>query len=185
MTSPAPTLIDRYQDYRVRRYLKQESQFAGMLAGWRTQHRRRLLVIAVITGIAMYFCAGLAVAIGGEWAAIGFLPAVALSLPAWGMLRIVSARQDDAPAQALDEREIAQRNAARSLGLTITQTLTMFPLGFLIVVGVVAPEADAFRTAYAGGAMAVATLLAGGCAPAMILGWTQPDPEPDTFDETA
>jgi hypothetical protein len=31
--------------------------------------------------------------------------------------------------------------------------------------------------AYAGGLMALTVLLIGGCAPAMILGWTRPDPD--------
>lgn len=31
--------------------------------------------------------------------------------------------------------------------------------------------------AYAGGLMALTVLLIGGCTPAMILGWTRPDPD--------
>ena len=57
--------------------------------------------------------------------------------------------------------------------------LTLPPLLFLIFSGALLPEADSFRTAYAGGVMMLAALLAGGCAPAMILGWNRPDPEPE------
>ncbi|WP_240505186.1 hypothetical protein [Nocardia mangyaensis] len=80
----------------------------------------------------------------------------------------------------LDEFEIAERNKARSVGLALTQSLTLPPLAYLIVAGTFAPEADAYRTAYAGGLLMMAALRAGGCAPAMILGWTRPDPEPES-----
>lgn len=62
-------------------------------------------------------------------------------------------------------------------GLALTQSLTMPPLAYLIFAGAIAPEAAAYRTAYAGGLMMLAALLAGGCAPAMILAWTRPDPD--------
>ncbi|GAD82643.1 hypothetical protein FEK33_18720 [Nocardia asteroides NBRC 15531] len=114
--SSAIGLIDRYQNYRVRRWLVQEQRTAGMLTGWRTRQRRRLLVVGVV---------------------------IALS------------------------------------GLALTQSLTMPPLAYLIFAGAIAPEAAAYRTAYAGGLMMLAALLAGGCAPAMILAWTRPDPDPE------
>jgi len=41
-TQTEPTLIDRYQDYRIRRFLKHERKYANALPGWRTQRRRRL-----------------------------------------------------------------------------------------------------------------------------------------------
>lgn len=52
--------------------------------------------------------------------------------------------------------------------------------GYLIFAGAIAPEATAYRTAYAGGLMMLAALLAGGCAPALILAWTRPDPDPES-----
>ncbi|RDI43719.1 hypothetical protein [Nocardia mexicana] len=179
MTSPANTLLDRYQDYRVRRWLVYDERTSGMLPGWRSRARRRALVVAVAAAIAVLFVVGVLCAFDLRWAPLIWLPAAAVFLPAWTVLRIVSQRQDSAPTPTLDEFEIAQRNTARSIGLTLTQSLTLVPLLYLIAAGAVFPEADAFRTAYAGGAMALAALLAGGCAPGMILGWTQPDPEPE------
>ncbi|MEV0061624.1 hypothetical protein [Nocardia sp. NPDC050718] len=55
----------------------------------------------------------------------------------------------------------------------------MPPLAYLIFSSAIAPEATAYRTAYAGGLMMLAALLAGGCAPAMILAWTRPNPDPE------
>ena len=94
------------------------------------------------------------------------------------MLQLVSGRRGDAPEAALDEFEIAQRNSARSIGLTVTQNLMLFPIGYLIFGSVITDGADT-DMAYAGGVMALTVLLIGGCLPAMILGWTRTDPDPE------
>ncbi|MFI6870351.1 hypothetical protein [Nocardia sp. NPDC050406] len=179
MTTATTGLIDRYQNYRVRRWLVHEQRMAGMLPGWRTRRRRRALVVAVAASIAVLFVIGVLSAFDIRWAPLLWLPGAAVFLPSWTMLRIASQGQDNAPAETLDEWEIAQRNAARSVGLAITQSLALLPVLYLFVAGAVAPEADAFHIAYAGASLTLATLLAGGCAPAMILGWTRPDPEPE------
>ncbi|WP_245550774.1 hypothetical protein [Nocardia paucivorans] len=173
------TLLDRYRAYRLRRWLVHEERMSGMLPGWRTRTRRRALVVAVAVSLAGLFVAGALCAFGLKWSALATLPLVLVFLPAWTMLRITSHGQDHAPAAALDELEIAQRETARSIGLTITQTLCLPPVLYLVWSGSLMPEADAFSTAYAGGTMLLATLLAGGCAPAMILAWNKPDPEPE------
>lgn len=179
-TVTATGLIDRYQDYRVRRWLIHENRMAGMLPGWRSRRRRRALVIAVAVAIAALFLVGVLTAAGLPWAPLIWLPGAVVFLPAWTMLRIASQGQDHAPKETLDEWEIAQRNSARSVGLALTQWLTVLPIMYLLLAGAVFPEADAFQVAYGGGAMTLAALLAGGCAPAMILGWTRPDPEPES-----
>ncbi|WP_459549154.1 hypothetical protein [Nocardia sp. X0981] len=178
-TTPRPTLLDRYQNYRVRRWLAREKQLAGVLPGWRTRRRRRALVCTVIATLVLVFAAGLLCAFGLQWAALASGIGALGFLPSWTVLRIISQAQDNAPAETLDELEIAQRDTARSMGLTITHALAVPPVMYLIWSGALFPEADAFRTAYAGGVMALATLLAGGCAPAMILAWSHPDPEPE------
>lgn len=183
MTTAAPssgTLLDRYQAYRIRRWLVHEQRMSGMLPGWRTRSRRRALVVAVTVSLAALFLAGVLCAFDLVWAALFTLPAVLVFLPAWTMLRIASLGQDHAPSATLDELEIAQRDTARSIGLTVTQALCLPPMLYLVWAGALMPEADAFHTAYAGGTMLLATLLAGGCTPAMILAWNKPDPEPES-----
>lgn len=173
-------LIGRYQDYRTKRWLLQEQRMAGMLPGWRTRSRRRVLAVTVAATIAALYVASLLCIMDLRWASIVVALAALLFLPAWTMLRIASQGQDFASADVLDEREIAQRNSARSVGLAITQWTTLIPLIYLLLAGTAAPEINAFRTAFAGGVMMLAALLTGGCAPAMILGWQQPDPEPES-----
>ncbi|WP_024800675.1 hypothetical protein [Nocardia sp. BMG51109] len=176
---PTANLLDRYQDYRVRRWLAYDERTAGMLPGWRSRVRRRALVIAVAASLVVLFAVGVLCSFDQRWAPVLCLPVLAVFLPAWTVLRIVSQRQDSAPLPALDELEVAQRNTARSVGLTLTQSLAMVPLLYLCFAAAIWPDTSAFRTAYAGGVMLLAALLAGGCAPAMILGWTRPDPDPE------
>jgi hypothetical protein len=93
----------------------------------------------------------------------------------WIALQIVSGRRGDAPAAALDEYEIAQRNSARSVGLTVTQYLMLVPIFYLIFGAVITGGTDT-DIAYAGGLMAVTMLLVGGCTPTLMLAWTRSDP---------
>jgi hypothetical protein len=173
---PESTLIDRYQAYRAQQFLKSERKYANSLPGWRTQRRRRTLVVGLALTFAFMFAVSVLCAFGVGRAPLLWLPACALFFPMWVMLQIVSGRQGDAPLAALDEYELAQRNSARSIGLTLTQYLMLIPIGYLIFGSVYTDGTDT-DMAYAGGLMALAVLLIGGCSPAMILGWTRPDPD--------
>jgi hypothetical protein len=176
-TAPTdPTLIDRYQNYRTRRFLKHERTYANALPGWRTQRRRRILVLGLSFAFAFMFAVSLLCAFGIRWAPLLWLPACLLFFPLWIMLQIVSSRQGDAPQAALDEYEVQQRNTARSIGLTVTQNLMLIPIGYLIIGSVITRGTDV-DMAYAGGLMALTVLLIGGCMPAMILGWIRPGPD--------
>lgn len=173
---PDATLIDRYQTYRAQRFLKHERTYAKSLPGWRTQRRRRALVSGLATTFVFMFAVSLLCAFGIRWAPLLWLPACLVFFPLWMTLQIVSGRQGDAPLATLDEFELAQRNSARSIGLTVTQNLMLLPIAYLIVGAVTTDGADT-DMAYAGGLMALTVLLIGGCTPAMILGWTRPDPD--------
>lgn len=175
-----PTLLDRYQDYRARRFLKNERTYFHALPGWRTQRRRRMLVVILALSLATMAVVGVVCALGFRQAALVWLPATLVFFPTFLVLQIVSGRQGDAPLAVLDEYEIQQRNNARSIGLTVTQNLVLLPILYLIMMSTIMRDVDA-RTAldmaYAGGMMALAALLIGGCLPVMILAWTRPDPD--------
>jgi hypothetical protein len=177
-----PTIIDRYQDFRTRRFLKHERTYAHALPGWRTQRRRRMLVVGLALTLALMVCVSVVCAFGFRQAALLWLPACLAFFPLWILLQIVSGRQGDAPLGALDEFELQQRNSARSIGLTVTQNLMLLPIFYLIFASTLFRDMDAdsaLDMAYAGGLMALAVLMIGGCLPAMILGWTMPGPERD------
>jgi hypothetical protein len=171
-----PTLIDRYQNYRTRRFGKFENRHAHSLPRWRTQRRRRALVITLVAAFALMAVVSVMCAFGIRWAPLLWLPACLLFFPVWIVLQIVSGRQGDAPEAALDEYEMQQRNSARSIGLTVTQNLMLLPIFYLIFGSVISKGADV-DMAYAGGLMVTTVLLIGGCLPAMILGWVRPNPD--------
>ena len=173
-----PTILDRYQAYRTRRFLKKERTYANALPGWRNQRRRRALVVVLAVTFAFMFGVGVVCAFGVTWAPLLWLPACLLFFPSWMALQIVSGRQGDAPEAALDEFEIQQRNSARSIGLTVTQNLMLLPIFYLIIGSVLTRGTDV-SMAYAGGLMALTVLMVGGCMPAMILGWTRSDMDPE------
>lgn len=171
-------LLDRYQDYRTRRFVTRQAKTADSLPGWRTQRRRRSLVVGLLATFAFMFAVGVLCAFGVKWAPLLWLPACAAFFPLWIALQVVSGRQGDAPEAALDEYEASQRNSARSIGLTVTQNLMMIPIAYLIIGSVISGGTDE-DMAYAGGLMALTVLLFGGCTPAMILGWSRRDPDVD------
>ncbi|GAA5094343.1 hypothetical protein [Nocardia iowensis] len=170
--------IERYQDYRAQRFAKHERTWSKSLPGWRTRSRRRMLVVGLALTFAFMLAVSVLCAFGVQWAPLLWLPASVVFFPLWIMLQIVSGRRGDAPGAVLDEFELAQRDSARSIGLTVTQNLMMIPIAYLIV-GAVITEGTNESMAYAGGLMALVMLLVGGCTPAMVLGWTRPDPEPE------
>jgi hypothetical protein len=181
-TRTAPNLIDRYQGYRTRRYQKQEKAWSTWLPGWRTRQRRRTLVVALGATFTVMLAVGVMCAFGLQWAPLIWLPATVAFTVLWTMLQVVSSRQGDAPTPALDEYEVQQRNSARSIGLTVTLYLTMVPVFYLIFGSAITDGTDE-NMAYAGGLLALTTLLIGAATPAAILAWTRNDPEPDPVSD--
>ena len=139
-----PTLIDRYQNYRTRRFLKHERTYANSLPGWRTQqpaprpgdrlgchvrvHVRGKRAVRVRDSSGRRCCG-----CRRAWS----------SSRCGSCCRSCSGRQGDAPQAALDEYEVQQRNTARSIGLTVTQNLMLIPIGYLIIGSVITSGADA------------------------------------------
>ncbi|MBF6068615.1 hypothetical protein IU443_11880 [Nocardia farcinica] len=173
----ATNLLENYQAYRTRRFLQNEAITGRWLPGWRTRTRRRALVIALAVEFAALIAIGAICLASMTIGPLLWLVACVLFLPTWTILQVVSSRQSDAPRDALDEREIAERDSARSIGLTITQTLAMLPAFVLIVASSLNETNPGFG--YACGLWIVTALLIGGCSPAMILAWNRPDPDPE------
>ena len=153
-TQTEPTIIDRYQDFRTRRFLKHERTYANALPGLRTQRRRRMLVVGLALTFAFMTFVSVLCAFGIRWAPLLWLPACLVYFPLLIVLQIVSSRQGDAPMGALDEFELQQRNSARSIGLTVTQSLMLVPIFYLIFGAVITDGTDT-AMAYAGGLMAL------------------------------
>ncbi|MGN5238742.1 hypothetical protein [Rhodococcus sp. SJ-3] len=174
---PAESLLDRYETYRTRRFLKNEELTAHWLPNWRTQKRRRALAGTVMTLLATMFVIAI-VSYFSITAAVAWLPITLVFLPTWTCLQIVSGRQSDAPRHALDEREITERNSARSIGLSVAQTLLLLPI-FALLFGAAIDSLDHQSLAYSAGGFALASILFSGCLPAVLLAWNRPDDDPE------
>ncbi|WP_305094077.1 hypothetical protein [Prescottella sp. R16] len=181
---PDTTVLERYQNFRTRRFLRNEERYRHWLPRWRTRRRRRLLVVVLAVILTCMAAVGGVCLVDMTAGALLWVPAVAVFLVTWTTLQIVSGRQGDAPRDALDEWELQQRDSARSIGLTVTQVLTFLPAAVLVVTGSRVGAVVDTRFLYAAGLFVLTTLIVGACTPAMILAWTRPDPETDDRQET-
>ncbi|SNS42473.1 hypothetical protein [Rhodococcoides kyotonense] len=175
MSTVEPTILTRYQDYRTRRFLENDAKTRHWLPKWRTQHRRRILAVAVLSILFVLLALSIA-SLFWKWAPLAWVPATLAFLVLWTMLQTVSGRHSDAPVGALDEWEVQQRNEARSIGLTVTQGLVLTAVIALVILST---SVDNDRLAYAGGLWTLIALLTGICSPAIILAWITADPDPD------
>ena len=85
------SILDRYQDFRTRRFLKQERTYANSLPTWRNRHRRRMLVIGLAVTFAFMAAVAVLCAFGLWWAPLLWLPACVAFFPMWTVLQLVSA----------------------------------------------------------------------------------------------
>ncbi|MBY6413082.1 hypothetical protein HQ346_15760 [Rhodococcus sp. BP-252] len=175
MSTPDTNILSRYQTYRTRRFLENDAKTRHWLPGWRTQHRRRVLAVAVLATLFVLLVLSIST-LFWKWAPLAWLPATAAFLVLWTILQTVSGRHSDAPVGALDEWEVEQRNEARSIGLTVTQGTVLTAVIALVFLST---TLDNDRLAYAGGLWTLVALLTGICSPAIILAWITPDPDPE------
>lgn len=176
MTTPgAADILTRYQAFRTRRFLENDAKTRHWLPTWRTQRRRRILGVSVVAVLFTLLVISI-LSLFWQWAPLAWLPATVAFLILWTMLQTVSGRHSDAPAGALDEWEVQQRNEARSIGLTVTQGLVLVAVMVSIFLSTWI-END--HLAYAGALWTLTALLAGICSPALILAWITPDPDPE------
>ncbi|MGU3432190.1 hypothetical protein ACNHUS_04160 [Actinomycetes bacterium M1A6_2h] len=171
-------VIDRYQERRVRSYVKQRKTTQSYFPRLRTRQRRRQLVLGLVVLFALMAAAGVVAGFDPTIGVLAFGVGCLVFLPIWTTLQIVSEQRGDSPTGALDEWELAERNKARSLALSLTQSLTLVPAFYLYLGSQWFDEPG--RALAASGAILVLTcLFVGGCSPTMILGWTRPDPDPE------
>jgi fatty acid desaturase len=73
-----PTLIDRYQAYRTRRFLQHERTYSKALPAWRNRGRRGALVVGLALTFGFMLVVGVVCAFGVWWAPVLWLPACLL-----------------------------------------------------------------------------------------------------------
>lgn len=174
MTTPGSNIFSRYQQARTTIFLDNDRNMAHWFPSLRARTRRRKFVIFLLIVLTASAVLALADPILdgaiGAWAICYIVFTFAAIL-----LGIVSPREAEAPADALDELEIQKRNEARSIGLTVTRTLGTAAAAYLLL-------GSAFGTTnlgISGAALMLTALSAGGSTPAMLLAWSSPDPDPE------
>ncbi|MCA0156580.1 hypothetical protein LB823_10240 [Tsukamurella sp. M9C] len=169
------SMITRYQERRARKFREDEERFSTLLPSWRTRPRRRMLVAALLVDYLFMFVVAVLCHFDVPNAPLLWLPACLLLFPIWITVQIVSGRQGDAPAAALDEWEVEQRNEARSIGFSVTSGLVLLAVAYTVITSVVAQPDGNTAWHYASGLFTLVALLIGMTTPAMILAWTRPD----------
>ncbi|TWS20371.1 hypothetical protein FK529_03165 [Tsukamurella asaccharolytica] len=169
------SLITRYQERRARKFRENEERWSTLLPSLRTRSRRRLLVAVLLINYLFMFVVAVLCHFDVPNAPLLWLPAYLVSVPIWVMVQIVSGRQGDAPATALDEWEVEQRNEARSMGFTVMGNLVLLAVAYTVVTSVVAQPDGNPSWHYAAGLFTLVAVLIGMTTPAMILAWTRPD----------
>ncbi len=169
------SMITRYQERRARKFRENEERWSTLLPSWRTRSRRRALVVALGLVYVFMFVVAVLCHFDVPRAPLLWLPACLLLFPIWIIVQIVSGRQGDAPAAALDEWEMEQRNEARSIGFSITSGLVLLAAAYTVITSVVALPDGNTSWHYAAGLFTLVALLIGMTSPAMILAWTRPD----------
>jgi hypothetical protein len=179
----------RWEQWRADYYTADLARHGHRFDNWRTRRRCRQ-VAAVVT--VLIVAAG-AASIGVIWW-FGFLVLwlvlVFAAIAGTVCLRYMTGGGADGPQLVLDERQLARRNAARSLGLTISIPLLVLPYGILI--GSVIKAEDGlvpYQIVYSAAILIWWVLCVARAAPSVLYAWWQEDPDLEDsvdalFDDT-
>lgn len=170
-----PSVFARYDAWRTRRFLANEAQMAHYLPTWRTQRRRRQLAVSLWAILTLMAITAISTLFVLE-PAIAWIPLTIAMCVAWTLVNLTSNRQGEAPRHALDEWELTQRDAARSIGLTVTQALAALPAMGMVFLSTF-EIGDAQLLAYGGGMLVITGVLFGGTLPTALIAWNRPDDE--------
>jgi hypothetical protein len=170
-----------YEDWQLRRHERFVRRYGHRLPGLRNRRSARRLVIALVITVALVF----ATAIGTfftMWAALPFVALIFMAMvPLVYVLRAVTRNVTEAPASALDEFELASRNAARSIAYTALWISMFVPYIVLIILSGGGNNSVDGQVIY-GSALLLIVLVAGAtCIPTCLIGWWLPDPDPEDF----
>jgi hypothetical protein len=138
-------------------------------------------VIALVVTVVLVFASAIGTFFT-MWAALPFVALIFVAmLPLVYVLRAVTRNVSDAPASALDEFELASRNAARSIAYTALWISMFIPYIVLIILSGGGNNSVDGQVIY-GSAVLLIVLVAGAtCIPTCLIGWWLPDPDPEDF----
>ncbi|MGW4061925.1 hypothetical protein ACWEGE_26855 [Amycolatopsis sp. NPDC004747] len=173
-----PGRLAAYWERQLDKMDARELRHAKRLPGWRTRRRRRAL--AAVLGLAdLGLIAGAAVFTAkGDWLfSVLWVGSVVVGGASFVLLRILTGRMSGGFSRLLDEREREWRHRVTYVAFQILSYLMIVAMIYGIVVA--HTEEGGLR----GAMMLSALLVTGTTIPAVVLGWSLPDDDPEDFEE--
>ncbi|WIX85953.1 DUF6498-containing protein [Amycolatopsis sp. DG1A-15b] len=173
-----PGRLAAYWERQLDKMEEAERKRARQLPGWRTRkHRRTLVVVLVLADLSLV--AGAArFKVGPEWVFPAFwLSGLAVGGFAFLTLRVLTGRMSGGFSRLLDEREREWRHRVTYIGYQALSYLMVIALLY----GLFTAETE--NGGVRGAMMLSALLVTGTTIPAIVLGWSLPDDDPEDFEE--
>lgn len=173
-----PGRLAAYWEHQLDKLDDWEEQKSRRLPGWRDRkHRRALTAVLGVADLALVGGAAVFTKVDDDlffslWGA-GLVAGGA----AFFLLRILTGRMCGGFSRLLDEREREWRHRVTYLGYQALSFLMVAALIYLVVVS------DTTDGGYRGALMMSALLVTGTTVPAIVLGWSLPDDDPEDFEE--
>ncbi|WP_410636893.1 hypothetical protein [Amycolatopsis sp. lyj-346] len=173
-----PGRLAAYWERQLDKMEEAERKRARRLPGWRTRkHRRALAVVLVLADLTLVF--------GATWFETGpkwVFPACWLTGLVTGgfafiTLRVLTGRMSGSFSRLLDEREREWRHRVTYIGYQALSYLMLIAMLYSLFVA--HTEDGGVR----GAMMMSALLVTGTTIPAIVLGWSLPDDDPEDFEE--
>lgn len=183
LTIPAdatPNWLLRYAERRTRAYDRRIATSSKYFPRLRNQRSRRTFVVILVLCLDLAIVASIVAFWHMAIAAIPFTIGVFVSVVMVTLIRITTDAVADAPADALDEIQLAQRNAARSLAYSLLVPIIL--VIYFVAIAIAMRDEVAGQTVGALAWLLISTLLAVTCLPDILLTWWLPD-EADNADD--
>ncbi|MGB3699041.1 MAG: hypothetical protein WBA05_16560 [Gordonia sp. (in: high G+C Gram-positive bacteria)] len=174
-----PQWARRYTAGAARRHDRFVHLTRNLLPGMRNRRGRRTLAATVVISLDVVLIAAVISFWSIGWASIPLAAGLVVSLTALMMLRIVTGSVGGAPADALDEIQLAQRNAARAICYNLV--IPMMLVVYAILIGLSMRETVSGDSLVAAAWLLIALVYSASCLPDVLISWWMADPEPDDF----
>ncbi|MEQ0560656.1 hypothetical protein ABJI51_16340 [Amycolatopsis sp. NEAU-NG30] len=173
-----PGRLAAYWERQLDKLDERERRRALHLPRWRTRKHRRALVAVLVAGDLALIAGATRYELEPRWV----FPAIWLSGLVIGgvaflLLRILTGRMSGSFSRLLDEREREWRHRVTYIGYQALSYLMVIALLYSLFI------ANTEEGGVRGAMMLSALLVTGTTIPAVVLGWSLPDDDPEDFEE--
>lgn len=167
-----------YWERQLERMDERELRHARRLPRWRTRRHRRRLTAVVIIGDLAVIAGAVTFLVTATWQFYVFwFGGFVVTMSGFVLLRILTGRMTGNFSRLLDERERQWRNRVTFVSYLVLYCLMFIAMFYGLAIS---EQADSgIRTTL----MLAALLVTGSTVPAIVLGWTLPDDDPEDFAE--